>query len=89
MPSSKTTQRKALDTYFAAAANYQQQGITHEQATRLAFSTLLDTLARARGWTLELERRLLNGLRPDGTLIDEMHLVRELSALELMPASSA
>ncbi|MBI3732130.1 MAG: DNA helicase, partial [Chloroflexi bacterium] len=69
-------ERKALDTYYAAIANYQTQGVTHEQATRLAFSTLLDTRARAQNWTLVLEQRLLNGMRPDGTLHDEFHLPR-------------
>lgn len=69
-------ERKALDTYYAAIANYQTQGVTHEQATRLAFSTLLHTLARAQNWTLVLEERLLNGMRPDGTLQDEYRLPR-------------
>ena len=68
MPKASTQQRKALDTYYAAIANYQKQGVSHEQATRLAFSTLLDTLARAQGWTLVLEQQLANRKRPDGTL---------------------
>ena len=33
------TNHKAIDTYYAALATYQTQGVTHEQATRLAFST--------------------------------------------------
>lgn len=39
-------QHKALDAYYAALATYRAQGITHEQATRLAFSTLLDAPLR-------------------------------------------
>ena len=76
MPKASATQRKAFDLYEAAIANYQQQGVKHEQATRLAFSTLLDTLARTKGWTLVLEKPLLNGARPDGTLIDAFKLDR-------------
>jgi hypothetical protein len=40
---------KALDTYVTALSAYQAQGVTHEQATRLAFSTLLDTLSKEVG----------------------------------------
>lgn len=40
---------KALDTYYAALATYSRQDVTHEQATRLAFSTLLDTLSKTVG----------------------------------------
>ena len=55
------TNHKAIDTYYAALATYQTQGVTHEQATRLAFSTLLDTLSRAAGWTLVLNLEWVEG----------------------------
>ena len=70
------THHKALDTYYAALATYHAQHVTHEQATRLAFSTLLDTLAKTVGWTLILEQRLANRKRPDGTLVDSFKLPR-------------
>src|SRR6266487_4441804 len=70
------TNHKAIDTYYSALANYQTQGVTHEQATRLAFSTLLDTLSKTVGWTLVLEQTLLNRKRPDGTLLDSFKIPR-------------
>lgn len=33
----KKTFKDALDTYYTAMATYQQQGVTNEEATRLAF----------------------------------------------------
>ena len=39
------THHKAFDTYYAALAAYREKEVTHEQATRLAFSTLLDALS--------------------------------------------
>jgi predicted helicase len=75
-PLSIKTLTRALDTYDAALATYARQQITHEQATRLAFSTLLDTLARAVGWTLVLEQALANRARPDGTLQDSFLIPR-------------
>src|SRR6266536_6667149 len=59
---------KAIDAYYAAIATYQTQDGTHEQATRLAFSTLLDAVSKTVGWTLVLEQTLSNRKRPDGTL---------------------
>jgi hypothetical protein len=50
--------------------------VTHEQATRLAFSTLLDTLSKTVGWTLVLEQTLSNRKRPDGTLQDSFKIPR-------------
>jgi hypothetical protein len=70
------TNHKAIDTYYSALANYQAQGVTHEQATRLAFSTLLDTLSKTVGWTLVLEQTLSNRKRPDGTLQDSFKIPR-------------
>ena len=70
------TNHKAIDTYYSALANYQTQGVTHEQATRLAFSTLLDTLSKTVGWTLVLEQTLSNRKRPDGTLQDSFKIPR-------------
>lgn len=67
---------KALDTYGTALATYSAQGVTHEQATRLAFSTLLDTLSKSVGWTLVLEQTLTNRKRPDGTLVDGFKIPR-------------
>ncbi len=72
----KKTLASALDTYYAAMATYQSQDVTNEEATRLAFSTLLDTLARPVGWTLVLEKKLGNRKRPDGTLQDNVKLPR-------------
>ena len=67
---------KALDAYYAALATYRAQSITHEQATRLAFSTLLDALSKSVGWTLVLEQSLANRKRPDGTLYDDVKFPR-------------
>jgi hypothetical protein len=70
------TNHKAIDTYYAALSTYQSQGVTHEQATRLAFSTLLDTISKTVGWTLVLEQALSNRKRPDGTLQDSFKIPR-------------
>jgi hypothetical protein len=67
---------KALDAYYAALATYRDKEVTHEQATRLAFSTLLDSLSKTVGWTLVLEQTLANRKRPDGTLYDDVKFPR-------------
>lgn len=67
---------KAIDTYYAALSTYHTQDVTHEQATRLAFGTLLDTLSKTVGWTLVLELKLSNRKRPDGTLQDSFKIPR-------------
>jgi hypothetical protein len=67
---------KVIDTYYNALATYHSQDVAHEQATRLAFSTLLDTLSETVGWTLVLEQTLHNRKRPDGTLQDSFKLPR-------------
>jgi predicted helicase len=70
------TNHKAIDTYYAAIQTYRSQDVTHEQATRLAFSTLLDTVSKTVGWTLVLEQTLSNRKRPDGTLYDDVKFPR-------------
>jgi predicted helicase len=67
---------KAIDAYYAALATYHTQNVTHEQATRLAFSTLLDAISKTVGWTLVLEQTLSNRKRPDGTLQDSFKIPR-------------
>src|SRR5215212_1038626 len=67
---------KAIDAYYAALVTYRSQDVTHEQATRLAFSTLLDALSKTVGWTLVLEQTLSNRKRPDGTLQDSFKIPR-------------
>jgi hypothetical protein len=68
------TNHKALDIYYAAIATCQTQDVAHEQATRLAFSTLLDTLSKTVGWTVVLEKTLSNRKRPDATLRDSFKM---------------
>jgi predicted helicase len=75
-PLKKKTLDQALATYYQAMATYQHQGVVNEEATRLAFSTLLDTLARPVGWTLVLEKKLPNRRKPDGTLQDSLKMPR-------------
>ena len=67
---------KAIDAYYTALATYHTQDVTHEQATRLAFSTLLDAVSKTIGWTLVLEQNLSNRKRPDGTLQDSFKIPR-------------
>jgi predicted helicase len=54
------TNHKATDTYYGALATYRSQDVTHEQATRLAFSTLFNMLSKTVGWTLVMEQTLRN-----------------------------
>jgi hypothetical protein len=71
------TNHKAIDTYYAALATYRSQDVTHEQATRLAFSTLLDAVSKTAGWTLALEQALAIGKRPNPNRADdEEYIVR-------------
>ena len=67
---------KAIDAYYAALVTYHTQDVMHEQATRLAFSTLLDAVSKTVGWTLVLEQTLSNRKRPDGTLQDSFKIPR-------------
>ena len=79
---------KAIDTYHSALATYRSQDVTHEQATRLAFSTLLDTISKTVGWTLVLEHALHNRKRPDGTLL-RSRLLESLFAVAATDPSAA
>ncbi len=76
MTRAAAAQRKALDKYYDTLTSIHAQGVTREMATRQAFATLLETLARAHGWTLIMEQALASGKRPDGTLFDEFHIPR-------------
>ncbi len=68
---------KEFDAYYADLAGYAGQGITHEQATRFAFSKLLDVFARPVGWTVILEQKLdTSRKRPDATLYDAFKIPR-------------
>ena len=71
---------KAITTYYAALARYQQHGITHETAVRAAFQALLETCARQMNWTLICEYTLRipdrNPIRLDGALLDKHNLPR-------------
>lgn len=71
------TPNPALDSYYAALANYGSLGVTHEQGVRSAFRSLLDTFAKPAGWTL-VEEHALPGSRkrPDGTLLDDFRIPR-------------
>jgi len=68
---------KDFDSYYADLASYAGQNVTHEQATRFAFSKLLDTFARPHGWTVILEQKLADSRkRPDATLYDGFQIPR-------------
>lgn len=66
----------AITAYYASLDAFRHQDVSHEQAIRLAFATLLDTHAREAKWTLVQEQKLLNRRRPDGTLFDAFRLPR-------------
>ena len=55
----------AISSYYDALAAFKHQDVSHEQAIRLAFATLLDSHARERKWTLVQEQKLPNPNRPD------------------------
>ena len=76
MPIAIAPDSPALQDYHATLANLQKLGKTHEQATRIAFSTLLDSFSKPAGWTLVLEDALSNRKRPDGALLDNFGLPR-------------
>lgn len=70
-------QNKEFDAYYGDLAAYAGQGVSHEQATRFAFSKLLDTFARPAGWTVILEQKLDSSRkRPDATLYDAFKIPR-------------
>ena len=76
MPIAIAPDSPILHDYHATLANLQKLGKTHEQATRIAFSTLLDSFSKTAGWTLVLEDALSNRKRPDGALLDNFGLPR-------------
>jgi len=68
---------KDFDSYYTDLASYAGQNVTHEQATRFAFSKLLDTFAKPHGWTVILEQKLADSRkRPDATLYDGYQIPR-------------
>ena len=68
---------KDFQTYYTDLSAITDQGALHEQATRFAFSKLLDSAAKPRGWTVLLEHKLDGSLnRPDATLQDEFKIPR-------------
>ena len=72
-----SSQNKDFDAYYGDLAAYAGQGVSHEQATRFAFSKLLDTFAKPAGWTVILEQKLDGSRkRPDATLYDAFKIPR-------------
>jgi len=70
-------QNKDFQAYYGDLAAYAGQGVSHEQATRFAFSKLLDTFAKPAGWTVILEQKLDGSRkRPDATLYDAFKIPR-------------
>jgi len=70
-------QHPAFETYYTKLQDLAQLGKTKEQATRQAFSTLLDTLSKPTAkWSLVLEDALANRKVPDGALVDEYGIPR-------------
>ena len=68
---------KDFQTYYSDLGAITAQGALHEQATRFAFSKLLDAVAKPRGWTVLLEQKLDGSLsRPDATVQDEFKIPR-------------
>ncbi len=75
--------RKSLSNsvaaYYQTLKEFEHQRAFHEGAVSVAFQTLLSDAARPHHWTLirELtEKTTAGGIRPDGTLKDQMNLVR-------------
>ncbi len=70
---------KSIESYYLTLREFEHQWAFHEGAVSVAFQTLLADAARAHGWTLipQLsDKRAAGGIRPDGTLKDQMNLVR-------------
>jgi predicted helicase len=78
-PVSITPASKPIKAYYAALRDLSDQEVSHEQAVRSAFQTLLGELARPLKWTAipELGKKI-RGKRiiPDGTLRDKYQLPR-------------
>jgi len=66
----------ALDDYYQKLAALKALNKNSEQATRIAFSTLLETFSKSAGWELVLEDKIANGKIPDGALLDKLGLPR-------------
>ena len=73
---------KAIDAYYKTLKDYDYQYALHEGAVSTAFQTLLSETGKTvkpYTWTLipQLSEKYAGReVRPDGTLKDEMHLVR-------------
>jgi hypothetical protein len=70
---------KSIEAYYRTLKEFDHQRAFHEGAVSVAFQTLLSDTARSHGWTLIPQlsnKRTGAGIRPDGTLKDQMNLVR-------------
>jgi hypothetical protein len=70
---------KSIQAYYQTLKDFEFQRAFHEGAVSVAFQTLLSDAARPHGWTLipQLsDKHAGGGIRPDGTLKDQMNLVR-------------
>jgi predicted helicase len=70
---------KPIEAYYKTLKEFEHQYALHEGAVSTAFQTLLSETARKHKWTLipQLgEKYAGKEVRPDGTLKDELHLVR-------------
>jgi len=70
---------KPIEAYYKTLKEFEHQYALHEGAVGTAFQTLLSETARRHKWTLipQLSDKYVGKeIRPDGTLNDELHLVR-------------
>jgi NADPH-dependent 7-cyano-7-deazaguanine reductase QueF len=65
---------KSFDAYEAALADFRERHVTHEGAVRIAFHTLLNTLAPAR-WSV-IGEQTMGHIRLDGVVKDAFNLTR-------------
>ena len=68
-----------MQAYYQTLKDFEFQLAFHEGAVSVAFQTLLADTARTHHWTLiprPSDKRAAGGIRPDGTLKDQMNLVR-------------
>jgi hypothetical protein len=75
----KSSLPKLIDKYYADLADFARHNVLFEMGTRSAFFALLHAAGTEHGWTLIAEQEKKVGgktIRPDGTLKDEMNLVR-------------
>ena len=72
---------RSIVSYYRFLEEFKRHYVTHEGATSTAFQTLLQEIARERGWTLipQQRRSAVNNskrtIAPDGTLRDQFGLV--------------